>query len=818
MDDTFNQNELSAEDLAVLRAFDALDMEEWGAERPDTSTLQPTQPLADQDTTIATTQPELANMLSPEDMLTLFTTEADEDLTTLRRTLQQLEPDDQLNIARLQTLQRTAHKMKGTAGAVGCTAMSSIAHHLEELTRLIISGKVVPFIGLNALVQTVHALEMTLNSFVTHGQESTTPLAELEAEYKALNIDIQAAVIPKNAGDEESMPVRIPFKATEENTSSERATRPLQEHPASAPYVRVDIHRFEQLVIHTEQLVELSAPLENAQAEVEKALHELHAAQGRLHYLETLLSTPLMAKMSNNKSGQAGNDERPTSSLVARILDEAAERTGHNYQRKIKLQPHEAARLRLDQSLAWDELEIDHFTESDVLIHSFSEAIADVATAASQLRIAFAHLNRITQMHMAQAANVRNDTLLLRLAPISTLLPRIERAVTMSAIAQQRQVQFEVEGEMTEIDQDILEELKHPLLQLVRTCVAHSFATPSPSAEQSEDAGSLRVRVWLYARTTGNEVSIEVGLSMPVNGGAVDEVQEAIRRLNGSISARRNAAGGISFYLRLPRSQGSVQGLLVRVGSYRVIVPFSQVQRIDDGRQDLAEPPASLNTLLGFPADQAPPATVQPVLILQPGLTPPAVQVDEVLGEVKLVVKPLSRHLHRRGIAGTAIDGLGNVLLMVDLPELVRYRKGQQPASKTEVTQSDRKHRFGQTQPSILVADDSVYIRQSLLQALSRAGYQVMEARDGMEAIELLLAHPPDVLVLDIEMPNLNGYDLLSIIRAHPELARVKIVMLTSRSSQKHQARAHDLGAHAYLTKPCPQDTLLETLQSLLTN
>src|SRR6266571_2619957 len=381
MDDTFNQNELSAEDLAILRAFDALDMEDWAVERPDTSTPQPTQPLADQDTTIATTQPELANMLSPEDMLTLFTTEADEDLTTLRRTLQQLEPDDQLNIVRLQTLQRTAHKMKGTAGAVGCTVMSSIAHHIEELTRLIISGKVVPFIGLNALVQTVHALGVTLNSFVTHGQESTTPLAELEAEYKALNIDIQAAIIPKNAGDEESTPVRIPFKATEEETSSERATRPLQEHPASAPYVRVDIHRFEQLVLHTEQLVELSAPLENAQAEVEKALHELHAAQGRLHYLETLLSTPFMAKMSNNKSGQAGNDERPTSSLVARILDEAAERTGHNYQRKIKLQPPSTLSAPLaGQYLPWDALEIERFTETDVLVHSLNEAIADVAT------------------------------------------------------------------------------------------------------------------------------------------------------------------------------------------------------------------------------------------------------------------------------------------------------------------------------------------------------------------------------------------------------------------------------------------------------
>lgn len=802
MDDTFNQNELSDEDLAVLRAFDALNMEDWEAKNIDKPPRQLTQPLGEQDTTI---QPELANLLSPEEMLNLFTTETDEDLTILQRTLQQLEPDDQLDSIHLQTLQRTAHKMKGTTGAIGCTVMSSIAHHIEELVRLIISGKVVPFIGLNALVQTVRALEVTFNSFVTGGQESTTPLTELEAEYKALNIDIHAATFPKFGRNEESMPMRMPFKATEEDYS-ERESRHLQEQSASPPYVRVDVHRFEQLALHTEQLAELRAPLENAQAEVEKALHELQTTQGRLRYLETLLSTPLIAKISNNKFGYAENDERPTSSLVARILDEASERTGHSYQHKIKLQPGVAARLKLGRSLTWDELELDHFTESDLLIHSFNEAIADVATAASQLRTAFDHLNRVMQTHMNQADNVRNDTLLLRLAPISTLVPRIERVVAMSAIAQQRQVQFEVEGETTEIDQDILEELKHPLLQLVRTCVAYNFAPPLPRpAEQSEDTGDLQLRVWLYVRPTGNEVAIEVGFSMAVNGGALDEVQEAIRRLNGSISVRRNAFGGVSFNLRLPRSQGSVQGLLVRVGSYHVIVPFSQVQHIDDGRQKLPEPPTSLNTLLGFPTDQASPATLQPVLILQPGLTPPAVQVDEVLGEVKLIVKLLSPHLQRRGIAGTAIDGMGNVLLMVDLPELVRYREGQLSSAKTAVARSDRKPHSRQMQPSILVADDSVYIRQSLLQTLSRAGYQVMEAHDGIEAIEILLAHHPDVLVLDIEMPNLNGYDLLSIIRAHPELARVKIVMLTSRSSERHQARAHDLGAHAYLTKPRPR-------------
>src|ERR1017187_6786139 len=119
-------------------------------------------------------------------------------------------------------------------------------------------------------------------------------------------------------------------------------------------------------------------------------------------------------------------------------------------------------------------------------------------------------------------------------------------------------------------------------------------------------------------------------------------------------------------------------------------------------------------------------------------------------------------------------------------------------------------------QKVVLVADDSISIRQSLLQTLSAAGYRAVGVDDGMEALEYLLDHAlPHVLLLDVEMPNLNGYDLLSIIRAHPQLATVKIVMLTSRSSEKHERRALELGAHAYLTKPCPQDVLLNTIRSL---
>jgi chemosensory pili system protein ChpA (sensor histidine kinase/response regulator) len=804
MNDTFNPDELSAEDLAILQAFDEMDMGSWEGEgaQKDTSTQAPGEEEASE------------NFLTPEEMLALFVGEADEDITTIRRTLQQLEPDDHLDAAHLQVIRRAAHKLKGTSGVIGCTAMSTIARYLEDLVKQIINGTIVPFIGLNALVQTAHALEKTLISFVTNGEESSSLLAELETEYKALNIDIAAGSATKpgyaqHVEEEQAKesPARVPFKSVEEASP---VLKPAQEHQP-APFVRVDVHRFEQLVQHSERLAELSNPLENAQAEVEKALQELHVAEARLQYMEGLLATQLATKRFDAMAAQSASDERPTSSLVARILDESAQRTGKLYQHKSKAQPPNPA-----DSLEWDDLEIDRFTESDFLVQSLSEAVADVTTASSQLRTAIARLNCITRQHIDQATNVRNDTLLLRLAPISTLLAGIEHAVMTSPLAQQQRVLFEVEGAATEIDQDILEELKHPLLQLVHTCTAHR--STAPEEVDGEESGNTVSRTWLHARAIGNEVTIEVGFSMVVGGGAMDEVQEAIRRLNGMIVARRNSLGGISFHLRLPRSQGALQGFLVKTGSHHAVVPFSQVQRIDDGKQALPEHLYTLHSLLGLPAEHSAVEGVRPVLILATEAHPMAVQVDDILGEVKLVVKPLAPHLRRPGIAGVVIDATGNILLVVDLPGLINHYEMQESTIKiAAIRKSDKQVQYpAQTRQSILIADDSVYIRKSLRQTLAYAGYQVREADDGMKTLESLLDNPPHALLLDIEMPNLSGYDVLSMMRVHPELARVKTIMLTSRSSEKHQEKARELGAQVFLTKPCPQDLLLETLRSLL--
>lgn len=807
--DSFDHNELSPEDLEVLRAFHAID-------EPGPASSPSQEPAQGASTTPQPGDAQSSSTLSEDDMLALFAMEADEDITTMRSALQQIEQDDRVGSPGFVALQRAAHKVAGTAGAIGCDSMSAIARSIEKVIKLVRSETVAYLTGLIALAHAVRALESTLHSVVANGYESKSSLLELEEEYKALDIDIHAVDIPEN-----------PSHDTAEDTLFQMTS------PA-----RIDQLHLDQLIQHTEKLVELHIPLKNAQKEVETALYELQAAQARLRRLEPLLSS-MSLSLDTPNNDMSASAEHPASSLVVRILNEAVERTGRIQQFKSKSLPQP---LAVQDTALWDEMEIDRFTETGVLAHSLSEAIADIATATTRLRLAFAHLRSVVERRLIQTGIVHNDALLLRSMPFSVLLTLLQQAVEMlvgaQTGAQKGKVQFEASGEMTMIDQDILEALTDPLLEFVRSSVAESLFL----GDKSEQDGEQVLRISLKVHAIGNEVTIEISFSQPVSPGVLDALrQQAIQQLYGSVSTQQQAGGQTDVCLRFPRSQRVVQGLLVRAGDQCVIIPFSQIQHIDyseqPGGKTLAQgehpqetSPADwqevydLAALLGFSPENAPAGNVARVaLVLQAETPHMVVQADEVVGEIELVMKPLAAHLHRPGIAGAAIDGSGNVLLIVNLPEILRLQAMQ--GRNGEVVPGrdvSRNHKVPPAQhkeqllKKILVADDSVYIRQSISQTLSHEGYEVLEADDGVKALEQLAKETPGLLLLDIEMPNLNGYDVLNILRTSSQFPELKIVLLTSRSSEKHKQRALELGAHAYLTKPCPQDLLLKTIQSLL--
>lgn len=663
---SFNSNELSPEDLEVVRAFLAADDFETlppdGSEPPS---LQESGALGDANTD---------DVAIDDEMLAVFTNEVREDIATLRRALEHVEQDERLDSPGLLALRRAAHKIRGTSSAIGCEIMSTIAHSIELLIDMAHSEQVELFTTVIALSHAIGALQMTLESVETEKQEHMLPLLSLEQDLAALQIHVQLRETPD---------------AYQHHTRYE---------PDDGKTMRVDRHHLNLLLQQVEVMAGQQGALDEARRAVERALEEVQATQSRLKRVETYVAT-LRTTLVGNQHSDPGFEMATSSSLVARILREASQRTGHTHLMKARNLSLPAVMI---ETASWDELELDNYTETPILVYALNEAVADVATASTQL----------------QAALTRLDAL--------------------------------VKQQATRID-------------IMRD---HARELPVPYSTDHTNA--------------------------PAAPG-----QHTLQR--------------------------AALGLLLRVGEQQVIVPFTQVQRIDNRIQEASDVLFTLDSLLDFPTAAArpqPSTGERPIIILrdEPSSDIPrarwVVQVDEVLGQVELLAQSAPPPLRRRGISGLAINSAGAVLLVLDLPELIRRQLDQLGEDKPG--EASRPARRVERAPRILIVDDSLYIRRSLQQTLGQQGYVLFEASDGVEALERMIEDTPDVLLLDLEMPNLNGYDLLAIRHNRKLLPDLKVILLTSRSSEKHRQHAGELGIHAYLTKPCPEHTLRKTVADLL--
>lgn len=819
-DESFEENELTTEDLDILKAFDSI--ESWPT---DSNTSE----LANGISQTITYHRSEAEKEQDEviEMLMIFLEEAGEDIGKMRQACNQIAQSSQFVAARFGIFQRAGHKLRGTAAAVGYPIMSLAAEHIEAIGEQVLTGKVVAQIGFQAIENAVTVLEYCHQKLSEDGQEPTSPnlLAELEAQYSKLGIQIIQQNSPVMT------PILTPVPTPEEKSPRARTTDPLDLSTKPLPVVKsesevvsisapaatqtetghvtsfmhIETRRFEKLLRHTEQLVELHASLENAQKEVKIALKAQQEAQTRLQQLEQALSDLLLEKIQPQVQ-----PDQISSSLIARILgnSEQASARARKSKNRSKSQPEK-------QKEGWDELDLEHYSEKDLLLRALREAIMHQSICTARVNAVSSTLQQLQQEYMARVVLVRSDTQLMRLTPLSTLVPKIQKVIGASALAQQYPVHLDVSGEHLEIDQEILEALTPPLMAMLDSC------TSDTSVIKEDKESQKPCHVGFHASGDSNDITIEISFSMPVLGGAFEILQKPLQKLNGSLVSRRNSSGWISFYLSIPRSQGTVPCLLVLVGEQQYIVPMSQIQRVSQQAQEKLAHNYELRELLDRPnAAVEHPAkdNTKPLLIIQSSAARKKVGiiVDEIISEQELILKPLPAFMHRPGITESAVDGQGNVLLLIDIPELIVNYGAATGHSEPDEDVTSQPVQSTHTVPKILLADDSAYLRQRVLQALQREHYEVMEARDGMEAVEQLLENTPDIFLLDIEMPNLNGYDVLTVIREYPELARVKTIMLTSRTSEKHKQRARELGAQAYLPKPCPQEILLKTISELL--
>jgi chemosensory pili system protein ChpA (sensor histidine kinase/response regulator) len=311
-------------------------------------------------------------------------------------------------------------------------------------------------------------------------------------------------------------------------------------------------------------------------------------------------------------------------------------------------------------------------------------------------------------------------------------------------------------------------------------------------------------------------------------GVGMDVVANEVKKLGGSLRISSVTGQGTNFTVRLPFTLAITQALIVRTGDEVYALPLPTVEGVARiPRRELesllshSEPSYQygeqsykfrhLGMYLGGQAAKLPEdETSVPVILVHAGEYSAALLVDEMLASREIVVKSVGPQLAGiRGISGATILGDGRIILILDIHALVRTGAPVVEIRKAAPTPSDDR-------PLALVVDDSITVRRVTERFLQRSGLRVETAKDGLDAIAVMRDHKPDVILLDIEMPRMDGYEFASHVRNDPRLADVPIIMITSRVGDKHRARAIELGVNDYLGKPYQDSQLLEAIRRQL--
>ena len=341
--------------------------------------------------------------------------------------------------------------------------------------------------------------------------------------------------------------------------------------------------------------------------------------------------------------------------------------------------------------------------------------------------------------------------------------------------------------------------------------------------DRDEAADPTRVVELIFAPgiSTASEVSRLAG-----RGIGMDVLKSEVSSLGGRIEVLSTPDQGTTFRLYLPLTLAVTKALLVRSGKRQYAIPAAMIEQVLDLKeQALARvreareavwsgnpyPFNYLPHLLGDSYALPERHSQYWVLLLRSGTRRVALQVDEVLGNQEVVVKNIGPQLARViGVSGATVLGNGQVLLILNPVALASRPRTAIPVSPLPtLRQAATTGSVAATLPTVMIVDDSLTVRKITSRLLAREGYQVMTAKDGMDALEQLVAVIPDVLLVDIEMPRMDGFQFTGNVRADERLRAVPIIMITSRTADKHRQYAFELGVNHYLGKPYQEEELL---------
>ncbi|MGE5616704.1 MAG: response regulator, partial [Bacillota bacterium] len=530
---------------------------------------------------------------------------------------------------------------------------------------------------------------------------------------------------------------------------------------------------------------------------------------------------------------------------------------------------------REEHGTQFDPLEFDRFSRMQELTRFLAESLGDVITLQLGLQKNLDETELAIHAQARLNRELQQGLMSVRLVPLGNLSDRLYRVVRQTAKELDKKANLELKGTRVELDRSVLEKITAPFEHLLRNAVAHGIEKPEGRAragkpeigEISIDAAQRGNEVVLtisddgaglnYARIRAK--AIEAGLLAPDvelpeaqlaqfifmsgfstatevsqiagRGVGMDVVKNEITSLGGRVEIASNPGRGTTFTVTLPLTLAVTQAVMLRAGQTIYAVPSVMVEQVQEyksqsyvdlaGRgeivwKDNRYPLRSLLTLLGEIDTPTPPRQI-PVLLLKSGLQRAAIRVDEIIGNREVVVKTIGPQLSRlSGIAGATVLGNGQVVLILnpvqlvhrELPEAARAEK---PAPKPVEAPLVVDEKSGA--PLVMVVDDSLTVRKITSRMLAREGYEVATAKDGVDALQQLQDIKPDCILLDVEMPRMDGFEFARNVRADEATRGIPIIMITSRTADKHRNHALEIGVNEYMGKPYQEDQLLALIK-----
>ncbi|MBL4583419.1 MAG: Hpt domain-containing protein, partial [Pseudomonadales bacterium] len=522
----------------------------------------------------------------------------------------------------------------------------------------------------------------------------------------------------------------------------------------------------------------------------------------------------------------------------------------------------------------FDPLEMDRYSGIQQLARGLMESTSDLI----DLKESLVDTTKDAETTLLQQSRIHSELqsalMRTRMVPFSKMVPRIRRVIRQTAEELSKPVQITVTNAEVEIDRAILDRMIPALEHMLRNAVDHGLETPPVRQKAgkpatgtisliiSRDGGDMLIEV----SDDGQGVDIDAlrkkaiehdlmsasdpladhqilqfilhsGISTAQSvtqisgrGVGLNVVNSEIKQLGGSVHIESQRGIGTRFVIRLPFTVSVTRALMTRTAGEQFAIPLNAIEgivRVSPYELQTHYQPDAPNfeyagqsyevCYMGSLLDSKQPPNLQglsapmPVILARSGDRALAIQVDTILGSHEIVVKPLGpQFLDVQGFSGATILGDGSVVVILDLSTLIR---GHQTNAEYALESQDDPLQPKATQ--VMVVDDSVTVRKVTSRLLTRHAMSVSLAKDGADAIEKLHEHRPDVILLDIEMPKMDGFEVARVIRHTEGWKDIPIIMISSRTGSKHRDKALSIGVDRFIGKPFQEADLLDNIRQL---